>query len=117
MEIPDFYFIVLPLGIIVCTLAPLVFFYARREELAQWKLKRHARKRLQQKETYAKEIENLGILLRSGSIDETTYERLMQILHTSYQRNREEALTQLALGLKKAMRTVKKEGKANSATT
>lgn len=99
MEVFDFYFIVLPLGIFVCALAPLVFFYARREELAQWKLKRlkhaHARKRLKQKEIYTKEVENLRILLRNGSIDETTYERLKEVLRASYQRNREEALAQL----------------------
>jgi len=117
MEIPYFYFTVLPLGIIVCTLASLVFFYARREELAQWKLKRlthaHARKRLKQKETYTKEIENLGILLRNGSVDVTTYQRLMKVLDASYQRNREEALAQLEPLLEKAMPTVKKEGRAN----
>lgn len=106
MEPSDFYFTVLPLGIIVFTLASLVFFYARREELARWKLKRlkraHVRRRLKQKETHTKEIENLGALLRNGSIDKNTHERLMKILHTSYQRNRKEALAQLVPLLEKS---------------
>jgi len=106
MKVSEFYFIVLPLGILVCTLALLVFFYARREELAQWKLKRqkhaYARKRLKQKETHANEIEKLKVLLRSGSIDETTYERLKEILRISYQKNHEEALAQLVPLLEKS---------------
>lgn len=114
MEVFDFYLIVLPLGIFVCALAPLVFFYARREELAQWKLKRlkhaHARKRLKQKETYTKELENLGILLRNGSIDETTYERLKKVLLHSHQRNREESLAQLVPLLEKNDAHRKKRG-------
>jgi Spy/CpxP family protein refolding chaperone len=99
MEVSEFYFIVLPLGTIVGILTSMVFVYARKEELAQWRLKRlmnaHDRKRLKQKETYTKELANLESLLRSGSIDENTYEQLRKKLEARDQQNREETLARI----------------------
>jgi len=98
MEASYFYFFVLPLGIFVGILALLVFYYARKEELAERKLKKlmgkYVRKRLKQKEAFNKELERLEELFQNKSIDQITYERLKQLLENNYEKKREDALTQ-----------------------
>jgi len=100
METSHFYFLVLPLGILVFVLAPLVFYYSRKEERAQRKLKKlkstFARNRLKQKEVFTRQLKKLDELSQSKSIDEITYERLKKVLENDYAQKREKAQVQLS---------------------
>lgn len=99
MESYYFYLFVLPLGFVVFLLALLVYYYARKEEIAQKKLKRvvltYVRKRVKQKELLNQELGRLSELFQKKSIDEITYERLKKVLDNSYEKEREEAVEQL----------------------
>lgn len=98
MEILEFYLTVLPLGFIIGFLVPLVWFYARREERAQWKLKKtmrtYVKERVKQKEIYTRGLEHLNTLLNNGSLDASTYERLKLLLEANYQRKQAETAKQ-----------------------
>ena len=59
MEPNHFYFIVLPLGILIIILATVVLYIARKEE-----------------SLYDRESKRLRIMLQSGTIDKTTFERM-----------------------------------------
>ena len=93
MESSYFYLFVLPLGILVFALAPLVFYYAKREEFAHKKLKKLACK---QEETFTKQLEKLSELRKNKSMDRITYERLKRILETDIQQKRKETQEQLS---------------------
>lgn len=99
MEAYYFYYFVLPLGAFVGILASLVFYYARREEAAQRKLKKvmhiYIKKRRKHEEALAKELGKLEELRQSKSIDEITYGRLKHLLQTDYEKKREEAREEL----------------------
>jgi len=59
MEPAHFYFLVLPLGVLIVILVSLVLYLAGKEE-----------------SLYDKELKKLRIMLRSGTIDKKTFERL-----------------------------------------
>ena len=59
MEPTHFYFLVLPLGVLVVILVSLVLYLAEKEE-----------------SLYDKELKKLRIMLRSGTIDKKTFERM-----------------------------------------
>ena len=96
MDPSQFYLLVLPLGTFVFALAFLVYYYARREEFAQRKLKRlvctYVKKRLEQKEAMNKELERLERLRENESIDQITFERLKYLLENTYEQKREEIM-------------------------
>ena len=100
MDPSQFYLSVLPLGIFVFALAFLVYYYAKREEFAQRKLKRlmrtYVKKRLEQKEAMNKELERLEQLRQNESIDQLTFERLKHLLEHPYEQKRVETMEQYA---------------------
>ena len=59
MEPTDFYFFVLPLGILIVALVSLALYLARKEE-----------------SLYDRESKRLRIMLRSGTINKKTFERM-----------------------------------------
>jgi len=59
MEPTNFYFFVLPLGVLIVILVSLVLYLAEKEE-----------------SLYDKELKKLRIMLRSGTIDKITFERM-----------------------------------------
>jgi hypothetical protein len=59
MEPNHFYFVVLPLGVLIVILVSLVLYIARKEE-----------------SLYDRESKRLRIMLRSGTIDKKTFERM-----------------------------------------
>ena len=83
----DFYVFVLPMGVMVGTLVPLVFHYARSEERQKKKvaklIRTYMRKRREQEKIFAQELERLQVLLRQKSIDKDTYVRLRKLLEMS----------------------------------
>lgn len=95
----DFYFLVLPLGVLVFILASLVLYIARKEEKKEKKLKKlmrtYVRNRLKQEKIFTLELEKLEALLRDKSIDQDTYARLRQILDINFAQQREEARAQI----------------------
>jgi len=99
MEAYYFYYFVLPLGVFVGVLASLVFYYARREESAQRRLKNvmrsYIKKRKKQQETLSRELAKLDEIRNNKSIDEITYERLKHILEANFEQKLEEARVQL----------------------
>jgi hypothetical protein len=98
MEPLDFQVFVLPLALLIGILVLMVFYYARKEERQERKLKklmrRYVTNRLTQKEVFAKELGKLQVLLQNKSIDEYTYNRLKETLEISFAQKREEARTQ-----------------------
>ena len=96
----QFYLLVLPLGTFVFALAFLVYYYARREEFAQRKLKRlirtYVKKRIEQKEAMNRELGKLEELRQNKSIDQITFERLKHLLEKTYEQKGKEIAAQYA---------------------
>jgi len=83
MEIYEFSLIALPLWILVIVLEVVVVYYATREEHARQKLEKLARK---QEQTFVEQSKKLDELLLNKSINETTYNRLKQLLQTDFEK-------------------------------
>jgi len=84
MEISNFYFLILPLGMIVIGLVAAVYYYAHKEEIAKRKTKKlvqaYIKEKAEQKKSMSKEIAKIDKLLEEKSIDEETCERLKNVL-------------------------------------
>ena len=84
MDISNFYFLILPLGIMVIGLVAAVYYYAHREEIATRKTKKlvqaYVKEKAKLKESMNKEIAKIDKLFEEKSIDEETCERLKNVL-------------------------------------
>jgi hypothetical protein len=84
MEVSNFYFFILPLGIIVIGLVTVVYYYAHKEEIAKRKTKKlvqaYIKEKAMQKDTMTKELAKIDKLFEEKSIDEETCERLKNVL-------------------------------------
>jgi hypothetical protein len=95
MDISNFYFLVLPLGIMVVGLVAAVYYYANREEIAKKKTKKlvqaYIKEKAKQKESMKREIAKIDKLFEEKSIDAETCERLKNVLIVMNARESKEA--------------------------
>lgn len=112
MEPNHFYFVVLPLGVLIVILVMLVLYLARKEEsLYDRESKRlrimlqsgtidkktfeRMRNRTKEEITFAEELERLYTLLQKKKIDQDTYMQLMELLEKNFHQRVKELVLQI----------------------
>jgi len=112
MEPNHFYFVVLPLGVLIVILVTLVLYLARKEEsLYDRESKRlrimlrsgtidkktfeRMRNRTKEEITFAEELERLYTLLQKKKIDQDTYVQLMELLEKNFHQRVKELVLQI----------------------
>jgi hypothetical protein len=95
MQSLDFVLVVVPLTVIVATLAGVIFYLARREEFEEHKRTVAVQKflgvRSKQQALIRKELEKVQSQHENGIIDDTAYERLQNVLFLTQEKLRYEA--------------------------
>lgn len=96
MESLDFVLIVIPLSIIVATLAALVYYYAHKEEINSRKnaklVQSFVEKRVRQQAAIRSEVDRIDNLYKNRNIDKSTYESLQNVILMSQEKQRFEAI-------------------------
>ncbi len=101
MDPSNFYYFVLPLGVLVFLNAALAFKYARKEERAQLRVanlvNEYVKESSKQKESYTEQLQRLQYLYKTGNLDEVTYERMKLALENSLVKSQEETKMKMKL--------------------
>ena len=97
MESLDFILIVVPLSIIVATLAALVYYYAHKEEINSRKnaklVQSYIEKRVRQQAAIKSELDRIENLYKNRCISKSTYQSLQHVILMSQEKQRFEAIT------------------------
>ncbi len=97
MESLDFVITVIPLSIIVATLAALVYYYAHRDEINSRKnaklIQAFLEKRVKQQTAIRHELDHVESLYKNRNIDKSTYQSLQNVILMSQEKQRFEAIT------------------------
>jgi hypothetical protein len=99
MESLEFLLVVVPLSIVVSTLAVMVYYYAHKEEINHRKntklIQSFVEKRVKQQAAIKSELDHIEILYNNGSINESIYKRLQNVIMMTQERQRFEAMMTL----------------------